>query len=1279
MFAGIIDEASIYNRALTTSEIAAIYLAGGGGKCPPNPPAIMSQPTNQTVALGSTATFNVSASGTPPLSYQWSLDGTNLLKATNATLTLPNVQLSQAGDYAVTVANAYGSAVSSNSVLTVLATVPCDPAALGLVGWWRAEGNASDSIGADNGVIQGAVSYGAGEVGEGFVLNGTNADIKVAASATLDVGRGNGLTIEAWINPTGVALEQPIVEWNSGSGYATHFWISTPAGGGAGCVYANLVEANGTAHPFGSGGGYVVANAFQHVALTYDKVSGLATLYLNGTNLMQQTVGVFNPDTSEDMYIGTRISGGAQADWWTGVIDEVSLYNRALTAAEVQAIYAAGSAGKCYTPVPPILTTQPANQTNFVGQTASFSVTASGTAPLCYQWRFNATNLVGATNAVLTLPNVQLSQAGNYSVLVTNAYGATDSMTAALTVDSPSACEPEPAGLVGWWRAEGNATDSVGADNGVVQGGVGYAAGEVAQGFLLNGLDADIKVPASTTLDVGRGNGLTIEAWINPTTVALERPIVEWNSGSGYAAHFWISTPAGGGAGCLYANLVDTNGAEHPFGTGGGYVVANLFQHVALTYDKVSGLAALYLNGTNLMQQTVGAINPLTSEDMYIGTRISGGAEANWWTGIIDEVSLYDRALSSNEIAGIYNAGSAGKCLTIATQPSIQGQPTNATVNVGSAASFSVSASGTPPLSYQWNCNGTNLIGATNATLVWTNVQANQSGSYSVLVTNLYGSTNSALAVLTVNFPMLCDPPPAGLVAWWAAEGDAYDSVGTNQGVLHGGAGYATGEVGQAFSLDGTSGYFSVPASPSLNVGAGGGLTIEGWINSPTITAQQILVEWHRTGTASFGVHMQTGTGSGGSASAGALYANLVDTSGAYHFIWSAPGLLASNQFQHVALTYNKSSGVGTLYVDGAVVAQSNLGVFTPQTRYDFYLGERPGWFLNFAGLLDEMSVYNRALASNEIAAIYQAGSDGKCPLNSPPPRTATGIATLTGGMVTGVTLTDGGSGYTNTPLIHLVGGGGSGATAVAVISNGTLIGITVTSSGSGYTNAPVVVIDPPIIANPVLGVAPVSFLVFSNLTIGGTYQLQQSVFWYWTNQFASIEVTNSLYTQSVAGLQGNYRLALSPVPAQAFATAQLVNDFVVGATVTSGGSGYVSSPAITIVGGGGTGALAAASVSGGVVTHITFTNAGFGYTNPPRLEIAAPPAVAAVPTVFPGLRIDSSNLAPYVNYQLQFQPELGGTWSNWNGGTFIPTAATNTLFLWITNGAGFFRVQSAP
>ena len=144
-------------------------------------------------------------------------------------------------------------------------------------------------------------------------------------------------------------------------------------------------------------------------------------------------------------------------------------------------------------------------------------------------------------------------------------------------------------------------------------------------------------------------------------------------------------------------------------------------------------------------------------------------------------------------------------------------------------------------------------------------------------------------------------------------------------------------------------------------------------------------------------------------------------------------------------------------------------------------------------------------------------------------------------------------------------------------------------------------------------------------------------------------------------------------------ATAQVVNGFVVGATVTSGGSGYVTSPAVTIVGAGGTNATAISHISGGVVTGITITDAGIGYTNTPTIQIAAPPAAAVSPTVLPVMRVDAASLAPYNNYQIQFKPDIGGAWGNWDGGLFIPTDVTNSQYLFITNGVGFFRLQYVP
>ena len=94
--------------------------------------------------------------------------------------------------------------------------------------------------------------------------------------------------------------------------------------------------------------------------------------------------------------------------------------------------------------------------------------------------------------------------------------------------------------------------------------------------------------------------------------------------------------------------------------------------------------------------------------------------------------------------------------------PTILVHPTNQTVSMGGTATFSVSANGTPPLFYQWSCNGTNISSATNASLSLTNVQPTQAGTYVVQVANAGGATNSANAALTVNTPPGIAAQPAG-------------------------------------------------------------------------------------------------------------------------------------------------------------------------------------------------------------------------------------------------------------------------------------------------------------------------------------------------------------------------------------------------------------------------------------------------------------------------------------------------------------------------------------
>jgi hypothetical protein len=464
-----------------------------------------------------------------------------------------------------------------------------------------------------------------------------------------------------------------------------------------------------------------------------------------------------------------------------------------------------------------------------------------------------------------------------------------------------------------------------------------------------------------------------------------------------------------------------------------------------------------------------------------------------------------------------------------------------------------------------------------------------------------------------------CDPAPSGLLAWWAGEGNARDSFGTNDGLLVGSVSFTNGEVARAFSFDGATGYVN-NAVPVLT-GVVDTYTMEfwAWPTGARASTPEDTTDISGTSNQRYAIFPNNG-GNGPVAGSGVSVGNN-GSSVFEHASGYLPSLLVYNAaisgWTHIAVVY--SNRQPTLYVNGVVVATGLTSARSSSPSA--CLGETHSGYGYYRGLLDEVSIYNRALSATEIQTIYDVGSAGKCETGG----IATAIAEIVIGSLAGATVTFGGHGYTSPPAVKIIGGGSSGAQAVAVVSNGLVIAVNILNGGTGYTSPPSIVIDPPVTPQPVLGMVPASLLTFSNLTISNVYLLQEFTAWYWSNQAASFLASNSVFAQPVPGwpVNGQYRLALSPVPAQAFATPVLSNGLFIAATVTSGGSGYVTTPAVAVVGGGGANAAAFARVSGGAVTNIVVTDDGFGYTGVPAVQIAPPPATAIVPAVMAMMRVE--------------------------------------------------------
>jgi lysophospholipase L1-like esterase len=114
--------------------------------------------------------------------------------------------------------------------------------------------------------------------------------------------------------------------------------------------------------------------------------------------------------------------------------------------------------------------------------------------------------------------------------------------------------------------------------------------------------------------------------------------------------------------------------------------------------------------------------------------------------GAMDEVSLFNRALSANEIASDYFTGINGKCKT----PKFFTQPQDSEGYWGGSVSFTSGATGALPLKYQWRKNGIALPNATNSFLLLSNLQASDAGTYALQATNSFGTGSSDLAQLNV-------------------------------------------------------------------------------------------------------------------------------------------------------------------------------------------------------------------------------------------------------------------------------------------------------------------------------------------------------------------------------------------------------------------------------------------------------------------------------------------------------------------------------------------------
>jgi cysteine-rich repeat protein len=633
----------------------------------------------------------------------------------------------------------------------------------GMVSYWQAEGNADDKLGVNNGTAQGGLTYATGKLGQAFSLDGNDDYISVPNSNSFGFTSDSNYSAFAWVNLTASKSQTIVFMTRPADAQAnTYFWLFE-------------VDANNKINLIPMGHNlqqdYITSNApielnkFNFIGFTYKGGERNVTLYINGIADNSKISNVITniPATGTfDHSLGAAIwPGWAWYDYAKGAIDEVAIFNTTLSASEIQSLFLKSSAGQSYCGAAP----QPTCSDTIKNQDETDVDCGGAICGKCNIGKICAANSDCVTNVCFN----GLCQAAA----------------------PQAAC---PGGMVSYWQAENNANDKLGVNNGTAQGGLTYATGKLGQAFSFNGASSYMGIADAATTGISGNDfvssgGFTASFWIRPTSWSGDAMIItkgndhvtsDWSiTVDWYGQYLSFFTSSSGGQRDRFRDTLNIN-SRLPVGQ---------WSYVTFTMVPQSGSSAkFYVNAIDVSNDFSWADG--TGNNIWMDTNGPFGISANaggfgYVNALIDEVAIYNRTLTADEISTQFIRSSAGQSYCAAAP--VCG---NSVVEAGE------------------QCDDGNVVS---------------------------GDGCSSTCIIEAGCP-------GGMISYWKGEGNANDVLGINNGTPQGSLSYAPGKVagGQAFSLNGNGDYISVQSPVNIPTG-NSPYAIEAWFYPNSVGAKGIL------------------------------------------------------------------------------------------------------------------------------------------------------------------------------------------------------------------------------------------------------------------------------------------------------------------------------------------------------------------------------------------------------------------------------------------------------